>query len=139
MKKLVLSLGALTLLLTFNLSLAQEPPKMPKPGPEHKRLNYFAGKWTFAEEMKQSPFGPAGKVTGTDQNEILSGGFFLVMHSEGKGPMGELKELEVIGYDAEEKVYIYHGFNNFGEAETYRGTVQGDTWTWTSESRLVGK
>ena len=126
-------------LITAGAILAQAPPQMPKPGAEHKRLHYFVGKWNFDYDMKESPFGPGGKVTGTDRNEMWPGGYFLVMHSDGKGPMGQLKGLSVMGYNAQEKVYTYYGVNNLGEAETSKGTVEGDTWTWTSESEMGGK
>ena len=48
-------------LVLFQLVLAQAPPRAPKPGPEHKRMAYFAGNWTVEGEMKASPFGPGGR------------------------------------------------------------------------------
>ncbi len=131
--------AALALLFPSSVSLAQASPKVPAPRPEHKRLNYFAGIWDFRLEMKASPFGPGGTVTGTDQNEILPGGFFLARRYETKSPVGEFKGLEVIGYDVEANFYVQYGFNNFGEAHTYKGTVQGDTWTWTYETKIGGQ
>jgi hypothetical protein len=44
-----------------------------------------------------------------------------------------------MGYDAAEKVYTYDAFNNLGEADHFKGAVQGDTWTWTSEGNIEGK
>ena len=132
-RKLVIA--CIALLASASIMLAQEPPKMPKPGPEHQRLHYFLGKWNYEFEMKAT----AGKVTGVDRNEMMPGGFFLVTHSEGKGTMGELKGLAIMGYDADQKVYTYHAFNNWGEAEDYKGTVVADTWTWTSEAKMAGK
>ena len=129
-------------LMTFVLAgvvLAQAPPQLPKLAPEHARLKYFIGKWNFEFDMKPGPFGPGGKVTGTDRNELLPGGFFLVLHSDGRGAMGEMKGLAVMGYDGEAKVYTFHAFNNLGHFEASRGTVQGDTWNWTSESMMDGK
>lgn len=118
---------------------AQAPPQTPKPGPEHKRLGYFGGNWTVEAEMKPSPFGPGGKITSKDHNEWMPGGFFLVSHSEFKGSMGEGTELSVMGYNSDEKVYTYHAFNSMGEAEASNGTVDGDTWTWTSNEKMGGK
>ena len=68
-----------------------EAPKMemPKPGPEVKKLGYFVGTWTSEGELKENPFGmPAGKFTSTDKCEWFSGGYQVVCHSTGKGPMG---------------------------------------------------
>jgi hypothetical protein len=118
---------------------AQDTSQMPKPGPEMKRLHYYVGTWNSEFEMKAGPMGPGGKMTGTDQSQMMPGGFFVVTHTDGKSSMGEIKELAVMGYDAEAKAYTYDAFNNFGEAEHFKGAVQGDTWTWTSESNVGGK
>jgi hypothetical protein len=119
--------------------LAQNPPMMPKPAPELKRLGYFVGKWTNEGEMKAGPFGPGGKFTSTDNNEWFPGGFFMVLHSVGKTPMGPMHEMSVMGYDTDDKVYTYDGFDNMGEHDVSKGTVQGDTWTWNGESKMQGK
>jgi len=103
---------------------------MPQPGPEQKRLQYYTGTWTSEYEMKPG----GGKMTSTDQTQMLPGGFFAVTHSEGKGSMGELHEVAIMGYDREGRVYTYDSYNNFGEAEHFKGAVQGDTWTWSSDS-----
>src|SRR5215831_12685695 len=34
-----------------SLLRAQAPPASPKPGPEHKKLEYFLGKWTVESEI----------------------------------------------------------------------------------------
>ena len=70
---------------------------------------------------------------------MMPGGFFLVRHTEGKSSMGELKELAVMGYDAESKSYTYDSYNNFGEAEHFKGTVQGDTWTWNPKETWAAR
>ena len=137
--KRALAVALVAMCMSAGVILAQAPPPMPKPGPAHKRIGYFVGKWTSEGEMKQSPFGPAGKYTGTDRSEWFPGGFFLVLHSDEKGPLGEFKALAVMGYNPDEKVYTYNAFNSMGMAESSRGTVQGDTWTWLSESKMGGK
>ncbi len=55
------------LLLAVATALAQAPPEQPKPGPESRRLHYFVGEWRSEAELNPSPFGPAGKFTGTDR------------------------------------------------------------------------
>lgn len=107
-----------------------QTPKMPQPGPEQKRLQYYAGTWSTEYEIKAGPMGSGGKMTSTDKSKMMPGGFFLVTHTEGSGSMGEVKELAVMGYDAESKKYTYDAYNNFGEAQHFKGTVEGDTWTW---------
>jgi hypothetical protein len=44
-----------------------------------------------------------------------------------------------LGYNPEDKVYTYHEFSSDGETVDARGTVDGDTWTWTSEEKMQGK
>ncbi len=129
----------ISLLFSLTAALAQEAGKAPKPGPEHKRLGYFVGKWTSEAETKASPFGPAGKITMSDTYEWFTGGFSVVCHSQGKGPMGQMKGLAIMSYSPEEKNYTYYAVESMGMAEMSKGTVKGDTWTWTSESKMGGK
>jgi hypothetical protein len=35
-----------------------------------------------------------------------------------------------------DKMYTYDSFNSLGEADHAKGTVDGDTWTWRSETRM---
>lgn len=132
---------AITLTVTFLLVaavLAQGPPQMPKPGEEHKKLDYFAGDWSSEGDIKPGPMGPGGKFTGTDHMKWMDGGYFIVIHSEGKmpAPMGNMKSLAVMGYNFQEKKYTYNGFNSMGEADQAMGTVEGDTWTFTNEVKM---
>ncbi len=124
--------------LISGVVLAQNPPT-PQPAPEHQKLLYFVGEWKSEGEMKASPWGPAGKFSSTDHNQML-GDFFLVMHSEVSGPMGPSKEVAVMGYDPKAKEYTYSSFTSMGEHGTSTGTVSGNTWTWqTPEEEMGGK
>lgn len=118
---------------------AQAPSQMPKPGPEQKKLAYYAGTWKSEGEMKASPFGPAGKATTTDHCEWFMGGFHLVCHSTGRGPIGAMKGLGIIGYNAGEKLYTYYGIDNMGMGSLSKGIVEGNTWTWNGEDKMGGK
>ena len=42
------------------LSLAPAPPERPKPGPEHKKLEFFLGTWKVETEFKANEYVPAG-------------------------------------------------------------------------------
>ena len=137
MKRLIAAVSFV--LVLAGVSPAQDASQMPKPGPEHKKLQYFVGTWNVEYDIKASPMAPAGKMTSTDRIQWLPGGFFLVTNSEGKASFGEFKGLSVMGYNAEEKVYTYDGFDSLGHAEHYKGTMQGDSLIWTSESEMAGK
>jgi hypothetical protein len=111
----------------------------PKPGPELKRLAYFKGTWTVQGDAKPNQYGPGGKMTETEANDWMQGGFFLLCHVDFKSAMGDGTGLSVMGFNPDEKVYTYDSFNSWGEAEHATGTVTGDTWTWLSESKMMGK
>src|SRR5215813_451236 len=121
-------------------SKAPAKMEMPKPGPEVKKLSYFVGTWKSEGDMKENPWGmPAGKFTGTDKCEWFTGGYQVVCHSTGKGPMGSMHGLGIIAYNNEDKAYSYYGIDNMGFAEGSKGKVEGDTWTYTAESKMGGK
>jgi hypothetical protein len=121
--------------------LAAQTPQAPKPGPEHARLAYFVGKWAAEGEVKPGPMGPGGKFTSSDNCEWFEGRYSVICHSEGTMPMGRSKSIGILGYSTEEKVYTYYGVDNSNMtmASVPRGTVRGDTWTYTDEGTMGGK
>ena len=123
-------------LLVCTGALAAQPPEMPKPGPEHKKLDAFVGKWTFEGEMKPGPLGPGGKVTGTDQVQWVPGNFFIQRLFTFKGPMGTLQGLEIIGYDQQKKGYTFNAFDNFGGTGTGTMAADGSTWSASGIMRM---
>jgi Protein of unknown function (DUF1579) len=117
---------------------AQTPA--PTPAPELKKLDYFVGKWKMDGESKPGPMGPGGKMTMTEENAWMDGNFFLVTHSKFEAPgMGSGVASSYMGYKPDQKVYTYDEFNSMGEAEHSTGTLDGDTWTWTSDENMGGK
>src|SRR5262249_30024616 len=116
-----------------------QPQTPPNPGPELKKLEYFAGSWKSEGNIKPSNFGTGGKFSATEQNEWIPGGFFLLSHADERKLMGKGKGLAIFGYDTNEQVYTYQAYNSMGEAEHATGTLAGDTWTWTNEEKMQGK
>ena len=111
----------------------------PAPGPEHKRIGFFAGQWKFEGEAKESPLGPAGKFTGTETCEWFAGGFQLVCRSKGTGPKGPATGMAVMGYDPGRKAYTYYAATSLGDNIFVRGQVQDKVWTWADEATMEGK
>jgi Protein of unknown function (DUF1579) len=111
----------------------------PKPGPEVKKLEFFTGAWTSEGEIKPSTMGPAGKFSITEHSEWMDGGFFVVVHSDYKTPMGNGTGIAFYGFDTEGKNYTYDEYDSMGEAAHAKGTMDGDTWTWTSEEKMGGQ
>jgi len=120
---------------------AAEAQQAPKPGPEHARLAYFVGKWTAEGEMKPGPMGPGGKMTTSDNCEWFEGHYSVICHSEGTTPTGPTKSIGILGYSPEEKVYTYYGVDNSSMtmASVPKGTLKGDTWTYTDAGTMGGK
>ena len=110
--------------------------EMPKPSPELKNLDYFVGTWTSEGENKPGPMGPGGKWTTTDHYKWMEGGFFLTGETEYSGPEGKTHGPFFLGYDTNDKVFTYDAFNTMGEAEHAKGTVSGDTWTYTGDLKM---
>jgi hypothetical protein len=115
------------LIALASIFCGQSKPQMSKPSPEYQRLRYFVGNWQIEWETKPGPMGPGGKVTVTDHNEML-GEFFVVFHREGRGSTGSGKEIGILGYDPEQKVYTYENFDNDGDVGRATATISGDTW-----------
>ncbi len=137
-----LGILAASLGLALGTAAAQAQEKkmeMPKSGPEVKKLGYFVGTWKTEGDVKENPFMPAGKWSGTDNCEWFHGGFHVVCHSTGKGPMGAVHGLGILAYSSEEKAYTYFGIDSTGFAEGSKGTVEGNTWTYTNEEKMGGK
>jgi len=130
------SLVAVILICGFaSLSLAQAPPAPPKPGPEHKKLEYFVGKWTVENEMKANEFMPASKTAATATATLGPGGFYVENRVE-----GDLwTTLAIMAYDSQAKVYVSYYANNVGLVGTGTGTVNGNTWTWLVEDKIPGR
>ena len=135
MRKVTLLVSVCVMSLAVSIQ-AQAPQGPPMPGPEVKKLDYNVGTWNVEGDAK--PFGPmpGGKITSTEKCSWYSGGFFVTCHSEGTGPMGPGKGVSFMGYDSDQKVYTYHEFESTGGVIDAKGTVNGDTWNWTTDSKM---
>jgi hypothetical protein len=128
------------LLLGLQVAAAQGQ-QPPKPGPEHQRLAFFVGKWKAEGEVKPGPMGPGGKMSTTDTCEWFEGRYSVICRSEGTTPMGPSKSIGILGYSTEDKAYTYYGVDNSGMtmSSVPKGTLKGDTWTYTDEGTMGGQ
>lgn len=117
-----------------SLLLAQAPPAPPKPGPEHKKLEYFLGKWTVESEIKANGYVPAGKTVSTETDTLGPGGFYVESRAEGQLPT----RLAIMAYDSHAKVYTSCYASSVGLVGTATGSVNGNTWTWMEEDKFAG-
>jgi len=126
------------MILAAWLMSAAAMAQMPQPGPELKKVDMFAGSWTLDGDMKASPMGPGGKMTENEKCEWMEGGFFIVCRVDFKSSMGNGAGVTVMGYSVEDKVYTFREFNSWGEFTDSKGSVDGDTWTWTNDEKMGG-
>jgi hypothetical protein len=125
--------------MSMNKTDAQVSQQTSTPDPALKHLDAFVGKWKTEGQIKESPFGPSGKLVGTDTYEWLAGGFFLIHRVD--VCMGDQKNesIEMIGYDASSNTYPMHSFDSQGNSIAMQARIKGDTWTFTGESmRFTG-
>ena len=117
-----------------SLLLAQAPAAPPKPGPEHKKLEVFVGKWTVEGEVKANQFMPASKAVSTETCTLGPGGFYVECRNESQSGT----RLAILGYDSHAKVYTSYYASSVGLVGTGTGTVNGNTWTWMVDDRFAG-
>ena len=124
--------------LAFAVPCLAQPPK---PGPEVQKLAYYVGTWKLESDLRAGPWGPAGKISGTATCEWFAGGFHVVCRGEFEltGSSERMTNLEIVSYDAEAKVYSYHGITSFGASVSGKGSVTGNTWTWLWDEKVAGK
>jgi len=133
-------ISILLFLLVFCFATAmQAQAPAPKPDPALKSLSVLVGHWTYEEEWKAGPLGPAGKMTGVYDAHMILGGFFLQAEQTEKGAMGELRILEVDAYDPVNKNFTSDAYLSDGSKYSGTITVSGNTITWAGTMIVAGK
>jgi hypothetical protein len=133
----ILTVPTLALALCTTTALAQDPPASLKPAPEVKQLGVFVGKWAAEGDLKPGPMGPGGKTTVMESCEWTSGGYAVICHETAIVPgMGKITHVSLMSYDAEAKNYVSFKVSNLGRIWPNRGTLKGNTWTWTGEHTM---
>jgi hypothetical protein len=114
-------------------SSAQAPEQTPKPGPEHRLLDVFVGKWNMEGQQYGGLIGPATKITAVETYEWLTGGFFLVHRFEGLVGDQDAACIEIIGHDASSQSYPRRSFYSDGKTNEWQGRKRDGTWTLTGD------
>ena len=103
-----------------------------QPGPEHKKLDYLAGKWRVELEIKATGATPASKASGTEDCEWFAN-LHIVCRGEATGAAGLYKNMRTISYVPALKQYASYSVDSLGYAVLTMGTISGSTWTFTSD------
>ena len=82
MKKQTTALALCACLAAAAALAVPQHTEVPKPGPEVKKLEAFAGKWAGESELKPGPWGPGGKMTSQDDCTWFEGGWQVVRTSQ---------------------------------------------------------
>lgn len=104
-----------------------------QPGPEHKLLELFIGKWINEGHTIATADTPSVKILTSDVYERMPGGFFVLHTAYGRIGNVDVGGTEIISYDAASKQYRSHFFDSQGNISTHALTESGDTWKWTGE------
>jgi uncharacterized protein DUF1579 len=105
----------------------------PKPGPEHKRLDVFIGRWINEGYTVETPEVPSVKITTSDVYEWMPGGFFVLHTAYGRIGNIDVGGTEILGYDSASKKYFTRFFDSGGNIQEAELTVDGDSWTWRGQ------
>ena len=106
--------------------------RAPKHGPEHARLNVFAGSWRVTGQNGEGAERAANMpVTGEESYEWLPGNFFLTSRFDRHFEDGTRHTgTGMFRYDESTGQYLLYMFDNLGFARRYTVTVDGKRWTY---------
>jgi len=105
---------------------------------DHARLGVFIGKWNVVGDMTPSALSPGGRFAGVHSGAWDFGGYFVVMRYSGRDNGRPVSQIDLFGWDADNKRYTYDSFNSLGQRASFTGSVAGDTWTWSAERTAGG-
>jgi len=117
---------------------AQDQPAMPGPTKEHEILKKAVGTWDATSKMWSQPGAEPTVSKGTEKNELLAGGMWLVSRFEGDMDGMPFTGMGTFGYDPVEKKYIATWIDSMSpHMMTMKGDYDAATKTSTSfgESR----
>jgi hypothetical protein len=139
--RMMAGLAAAVLVATSALAQDKKPPEMPKPAPEMAKLDPFEGSWKCEGTMKESPFGPGGKMTSTANIQDDLNGFW--QSGKIKGTMPNMPPFEGMfhtTFDTAAKQYVMMWVDNMGawSTSTSKGW-DGDKLVYEGEQKMGGQ
>src|SRR5947209_2767608 len=111
----------------------QSQQQAPQPGPEHKRLEVFIGKWINDGYTVAAPDSPSVKILTSDVYEWMPGGFFVLHTAYGRIGTMDVGGTEILGYDQATGNYFTRFYDNRGNVHESELTMDGDTCTWRGD------
>lgn len=118
--------------LVFSLAAGAQGP-----GKEHKELECMIGSWKVAGTLTQGK--DAMRVAGSWDCKSISGGYGVGCTLHLTGPNGfEVKEQDLLSYDAGDGMYHWFSVTNMGEVHDHKGNLQGDNKAYFQFSGPAG-
>jgi Protein of unknown function (DUF1579) len=84
----------------------QQPPPMPKPGPEHEVFKTDAGTWDAVVEFTPAPGAPPMTTKGVEVNTLGCSGLCLISDFKGEMPGTEFHGHGLTTWDVVKKKYV---------------------------------
>lgn len=94
-------------------AMMEEMAKFAAPGPEHAPLGTFVGKWTTSSKSWMGPGDPLVS-DGTAEGELILGGRYLILKSQGTMMGQPMEGMEIVGYDRMAGEYVAYWMDNMG-------------------------
>lgn len=114
--------------------------KMPKPSKFHKKLEALLGDWSGDEVMHPSAWDPVGgKAKGRYRTRPIAGGFGVAQDYEQKsGGKVTFTGHGVLGYDTEEKCYLWHWSDSMSgvPCAATKGQFEGNRLVWSNQGPM---
>jgi hypothetical protein len=107
-------------------------PAAAQPGPEHKKLDAFVGRWTVDIDVKATGTTAASKASGTETCESFAN-LHVVCRAEATGAAGLYKSMRTLSWVPALKQYASYTIDSLGYASLTLGQVSGTTWTFATE------
>lgn len=89
-------------------------------------LDYFLGSWSFEWNVPESPFGPAGKIKGTETYKKAASRSTYESEIIGEGPSGAFKGKATTVYSEKERLVSRSETGVFGALAMKNGQIGGD-------------
>jgi Protein of unknown function (DUF1579) len=103
-----------------------------QPGPEHKKLDAFVGRWRIDLDVKATATTTVGKASGTEDCEWFAN-LHVVCRTEATGAGGLYRSMRTLSYVPMTKSYASYTIDSLGYAVLTFGRAVGGTWTFSSE------
>lgn len=102
---------------------------------DYKRLDPLVGRWRIDVDLKATPISQATKASGTEDCEWFANRH-VVCRSEAKGTTGTYSQMRTLSYIPAQRQFAAYTIDSLGTTLIAYGQVNGDTWTFASQSGL---